>query len=64
MNWKSSEETKAELNAELSTNYIYNVKGEEKRLVQILVNSNVTNNNYPVKNSEINLNVLDNVQEV
>ncbi len=64
VNWKSSEETKAELNAELSTNYIYNVKGEEKRLVQILVNSNVTNNNYPVKNSEINLNVLDNVQEV
>ena len=62
--WKSSEETNAELNAELLTNSIYNVNGEEKRVVQILVNSNVTNNNYPAKNTEINLNVLDNVQEV
>ncbi len=62
--WKSSEEAIAELNAELLTNSIYNVNGEEKRVVQILVNSNVTNNNYPAKNTEINLNVLENVQEV
>ena len=62
--WKSSEETNAELNAELLTNSIYNVNGEEKRVVQILIRSRVTNNNYPIKNTEINLNVLDNVQEV
>lgn len=64
MHWKSSEMSKAELEASLLTNSIYKVNEEEKRVVQILVNSKITDNNYPVKNTQIKLNVPENVEEV
>ena len=64
VDWKSSEAAKAELKSDVLTNAVYNVNGEEKRIVQILINSKLTNNNYPVKNTNINLNVIDNVEEV
>lgn len=64
MSWKSSENTNAELESNILTNSIYEVNGEEQRIVQILINSKITNNNYPVKNTEITLNVLDNVKEI
>ena len=64
IDWKSSEETKVELDGKLLTNSVYDVNGENKRLVQMLINSKVTNNNYPVKNTEITLNVPEKVEDV
>lgn len=64
MSWKSSENTNAELGVDILTNYVYKENEEEKRVVQILVNSKITDNNYPVKNTEINLSVLENVKEI
>ena len=64
IDWKSSEETKVELDGRLLTNSVYDVNGENKRLVQMLVNSKVTNNNYPVKNTELTLNVPEKVEAV
>ncbi len=62
--WKSSEDAKAELNGKLITNSIYEVNGETKRLVQMLVSSKVTNNNYPVEYTELTLNVPSKVENV
>ena len=64
IDWKSSEDTKVELDGRLLTNSVYDVNGENKRLVQMLINSKVTNNNYPVKNTEITLNVPEKVEDV
>lgn len=64
VNWKSSENAKAELGAEILTNSIYEIDGAQKRIVQILVNSKITDNNYPVKSTEINLNVPEEVEDV
>ena len=62
--WKSSEESKAELDAKLLTNATYKVDDAEKKVVQILVSSKLNNNNYPVKNTEINVSLPKNVQDV
>ena len=64
INWKSSENTKLELESSLLTNSIYSNNNEENRVVQILVNSKITNNNYPVKNTNIILSVPENVKDV
>ena len=64
IDWKSSEETKVELDGRLLTNSVYDVNGENKRLVQMLINSKATNNNYPVKNTELTLNVPEKVEAV
>ena len=62
--WKSSEDSKIELDGRLLTNSVYEVDGENKRLVQMLISSKVSNNNYPVKNTEITLNVPEKIEEV
>ncbi len=62
--WKSSDKTKAELETSILTNSIYSVEEEQKRIVQILVNSKITNNNYPVKSSEISVVVPENATDV
>ena len=62
--WKSSEKTKAVLDSKVLTNYIYDIDGEQKRIVQILVDSNITNNNYPVKDTKINVSIPENAKEV
>ena len=64
LEWKSSSKTELELESKLLTNSIYKVDGEEKRIVQVLVNSRITDNNYPVKNTKITLNVPENVENV
>ncbi len=64
INWKSSEDTKLELESSLLTNFIYTNNNVENRVVQILVNSKITNNNYPVKNTSITLSVPENVKDV
>ena len=62
--WLSSENTEAILESKVLTNKIYEINGENKRIVQLLINSKITNNNYPVKNTKLTLNVPENVEEV
>ena len=64
VDWKSSEETKNELSGKLLTNKVYQINEENKRIVQFLINNKITNNNYPVKNTNITLNVPDDVEDV
>lgn len=64
LSWKSSESTKAELDSMVLTNSIYNIEDSKKRIVQVLVDSKITNNNYPVKSTEINVSVPENVTDV
>ena len=62
--WTSKEDTKVELEGKLLTNSVYEVNGENKRLVQMVIGSKITDNNYPIKNTEISLNVPEKVKEV
>lgn len=55
IDWKSGENVKAETDLKLLTNKIFEIQGEQKRIVQLLLTSKVTNNNYPVKNTRINI---------
>lgn len=64
VDWKSSEQANLELESKLLTNSIYNINGDSKKIVQILVNNKITNNSYPVQNTEIKLSVPENVQDV
>ena len=64
LKWKTIEDTKIELEGKLLTNSIYDVEGENKRLVQMIVSSQVEKNSYPVKETEITLNVPEKVEEV
>ena len=57
VNWKSIDETKAALNAELLTNSTYKVDDVNKRIVQLLIVSGLENNSYPVKNTSVELNI-------
>ena len=49
--------TTAEINNEIITNKVFNINGENKRIVQMLVKTKITNNNYPVKQTTITANV-------
>ena len=62
--WISSKNTKAELNAQLLTNTIIKENDEEKRIMQFVINSKITNNSYPIKNTKIMLSVPNEVNEV
>ena len=64
ISWKSSEQTNVELETGLLTNHIYNIQNENKRIVQILIKIKITNNNYPDKSTEINLDVPQEVKNV
>ena len=64
VDWKTSEETKAETTLELLTNKVYKIQGISKHVVQLLFTSKVTNNNYPVKNTKIDINVPQGAEEV
>ena len=46
-----------ELSQEIITNKIYNIEGVNKRIVQILVKSNLAENIVPVKSTELEINV-------
>ena len=57
INWVSPEDIKSVLSTDLLTNSIYNENGINKRIVQTLVSSKVENNSYPVKETNIELNI-------
>lgn len=52
------------LNAETVTNKVYNINGENKRIYQIQLQSSLNGNVYPVKSTNITLDVPDGVEDV
>lgn len=53
VDWKTSENIKAETSLELLTNNVYEIDSQSKRVVQLRVTSKLTNNYYPVKSTKI-----------
>ena len=64
INWQSSNEIKSVLKADLLTNSTYTVDEANKHIVQLLVASNVENNSYPVKNTNIELQLPNSPESV
>lgn len=64
VNWKSNINTELKLESKILTNKVYTINGEEKRIIQVLVKDQITENNYPVKNTSIEMNVPKNVESV
>ena len=52
------ETNELDTNAEIITNKILNLNGQEKRLVQISINTALKNNSYPVKNIKGKIEIL------
>lgn len=63
-NWKEQENLKAKIGAKLLTNKIYEIGEERKRIVQILVDSKLENDLYPIKTTDIELNVPQGAENV
>ena len=57
INWISPEDIKSTLSSELLTNSVYSEDETNKRVVQVLISSKVENNSYPVKNTNIEVNI-------
>ena len=62
--WKIPEGTKAELASIVQTNSIYKVEEENKKIVQYLISSKLTNNAYPIKNIEIRATIPEGATKV
>lgn len=60
----SPSDAKGALNAEIISNNVYEVNGENKRILQVLVKSKLENNVYPVKKSEIELSLPKDIEEI
>lgn len=58
VNWTSQENTKCVLSSEVLTNSIFNEEGTNKRIVQLLIKNKIESNSYPVKNTNIVVNIL------
>ena len=54
----------AEIKAELITNKIYNIDGTNKRIIQVKVKSKLEGNKYPVKETKVEMGVLEGTEEV
>lgn len=52
------------LKAEVITNKIYQINNENKRLIQILVKSGLKDNLYPIKQTQIDINVPENTEKI
>ena len=55
--WQSKQDTASALQTQILTNSIYKVEETNKRIIQILIKSNIVNNSYPVKNTNIKVNL-------
>lgn len=53
-----------ELETNIITNKVYNINGESKRVVQVLVESGLKNNEYPIKENNIEMSVPNGVERV
>ena len=57
IHWVADEEIKSNLETNIITNSITTINGEEKRLVQIEINSKLEKNNYPIKTSKFEVGI-------
>ena len=64
INWISPEKLNAKIGAKILTNNVYEIEKEKKRIVQILVDSKLENDVYPVKNTNLKLNVPKGAESV
>ena len=64
VNWKSPKDVEAKLDTKILTNSIYKVNDVNKRIVQVLIDSKLNNNSYPVKETNIELNIPAGAEEV
>lgn len=64
IDWKTGENVNAETNLELLTNKVFEIQGQQKRIVQLLLTSKLTNNSYPVKNTKIDISTSQGAEEV
>lgn len=55
--YQPDETTKTELEADIITNKVFAIKGTNKRVIQVLVKSKLSNNEYPVKQTTLNVNI-------
>lgn len=55
---------KMNLQSQIVTNNIYNLNEQNKRLVQLEIVSGLQNNEYPIKNTKLTLDVLDGVEDI
>lgn len=51
--WNVPANTKAELATKIQTNAIYNVNEQNKKIIQYLISSKLTNNAYPIKSTQV-----------
>ena len=56
---QSDESAKAELNTDIITNNVFSIDGTNKRVVQLLVQSRLSDNQYPIKQTKITVDELD-----
>ena len=54
----------AEIKSEVITNKVYPVNGENKRIVQVLLESGLKGNGYPIKENNIEVSVPEGVEKV
>ena len=55
LNLNIDESAQAELETEIITNKIFSINGTNKRLVQLLIKSRLTENQYPIKQTTLNV---------
>ena len=54
---QADESTSAELETDIITNKIFSINGTNKRMVQLLVKSRLSDNQYPIKQTTISVDV-------
>ena len=64
VDWKTSDNAKAETTLDVLTNKTYDIQGKSKHIVQFLLTSKITDNSYPVKNTKIDIDVPQGAEEV
>ena len=64
INWKSPNEIKSILSTEVLTNSTYKVEDVNKKIVQLIVSSKIENNSYPVKETELFMNIPQEPEKV
>ena len=57
LNLQADASAEAELITDIITNKVFNIDGTNKRVVQLLVKSRLTDNQYPIKQTVLNINV-------
>ncbi|MCI8273786.1 MAG: hypothetical protein HFJ55_06895 [Clostridia bacterium] len=56
-NFEVDAEAQAEIETEIITNQVLPIKGENKRIVQLMVKSNMQGNQYPIKQTNIDVEI-------